>query len=142
MLNKIEEILNQESIKRDIINDVVLYKGEAFSFFDAGLTRYVFTNEDKTKVIKFLIEDRMFDYNELECEIYDNAREEDKKQMAKTTLELNGMVIEQEFCNPIKFDDRKLNMSQIRFARSCRNEVGWNSEGNLVCFDLDEFKKY
>lgn len=29
----------------------------------------------------------------------------------------------------------------MRFAMSCRNEVGWK-DGELVCYDLDEFKKY
>ena len=28
------------------------------------------------------------------------------------------------------------------FADSCRGEVGWTKEGKLVCFDLDEYKKY
>jgi len=60
--------------------------------------------------------------------------------MAKTQL-VNGMV-EQEFLTPIKFGGRRLSIPQKLFASKCRNEVGWTDDGRLVCFDLDEFKKY
>jgi hypothetical protein len=139
---KIEHIINLEHRTSSIRDQVILYKGEAFSFFDAGLTRYVFTNADKTKVIKILIDKSSKDYNLEEAEIYTNASKENKSQMAKTILTYNGSIIEQEFCNPIKFDDRDMTIPQILFASKCRNEVGWNNEGKLVCFDLDEFKKY
>lgn len=129
---------------RSIIDSPILYKGEAFTFFDSGLTRYVFANDDKTKVIKILIEKEVgrFDYNKEESEIYTNASDEKKAKLAKTELTYNGTIIEQEFCNPIKFDKRKLTLPQILFAGACRNEVGWTKEGNLVCFDLDEYMKY
>ena len=140
-MNKIETILQYE-IDNKVKNDVILYKGEIFTFFDCGLTRYVFTNKDKTKVIKLLISERGKDYNEEEYLIYEKANENVKKEMAETTLEYDGMVIEQEFCEPIKFSERKLTIPQMLFARSCRDEVGWNKDGNLVCFDLDEYKKY
>lgn len=138
---KIENIVKQSKLTDTIKSSVILYKGEAFTFFDEGLTRYVFVNKDKTKVIKLLIESH-FDYNKLEAEIYENASEETKALFAKTKLTTNGTIIEQEFCNPIKFDDRSLTIPEMVFAGKCRNEVGWNSEGKLVCFDLDEFNKW
>lgn len=137
---KIEQILQQK--RRDVTNDIVLYKGETFTYWDSGLTRHVFVNADKTKVIKFLIEKDHKDYNLEEFNIWDKASDEVRNELAQTSLELEGSVIEQEFCNPIKFDGRKLSMKQILFAGRCRNEVGWDKDGNLKCFDLSEYKQY
>ena len=139
---QIEHVINMNRRDDSIKDQVILYKGEAYTFFDQGLTRYVYTNADKTKVIKILIEKNGYDYNEDEDRIYRNASDEVKAKLAKTELTYNGMIVEQEFCNPIKFDKRKLSISQILFANSCRNEVGWTKEGELVCFDLDEFMRY
>lgn len=139
---KIETILKQDKLDKSITEQVILYKGESYTFFDSGLTRYCFVNKDKTKVIKLLIEQSAYrhDFNEEEFKIYKNASKEKKKELAETKLS-NGFI-EQEFCNPIKFDDRKLTIKQLLFAKSCRNEVGWTKDGRLVCFDLDEYKKY
>lgn len=139
---KIEQILKQEEVSSDVKKQVVLYKGEAYTYFDSGLTRHVFVNKEKTKVIKFLIEKDMKDYNFEEADIYKTSSKKIRKEMASTKLECNGMVIEQEYCNPVKMDNRKMTMAQILFASSCRNEVGWTNDGRLVCFDLDEYKKY
>ncbi len=141
---EIENVVKQDRIDRDVTKKVILYKGEAYTFFDQGLTRYVFVNADKTKVIKLLIERREYgtDYNLEESEIYNNADEDVRKDFAKTELAMNGTIVEQEFCNPMKLDDRKLTIPQMLFAASCRDEVGWNKEGRLVCFDLDEYKKW
>lgn len=141
---KIEHIILQDKLDESVKKKAILYKGEVFTYFDSGLTRHVFTNESKTKVIKLLIDNREFnhDFNKEEVDIYTNASEETRKQLAKTELTYDGFVVEQEFCNPIKFDDRKLTIPQMLFAGSCRNEVGWTADGNLVCFDLDEYKKY
>tara|TARA_R110000796_G_C14481474_1_gene426745 strand:- start:288 stop:713 length:426 start_codon:yes stop_codon:yes gene_type:complete len=117
----------------------IMHEGEIFSYFDEGLTRHVFANEDNTKVIK-LEQSNIGTFNELEDKIYRNAKDEHKAKMAKTKL-VNGFI-EQEFVMPIKFGGIKLTMAQVRFATSCRNEVGFNKEGELVCFDLDEYKKY
>ncbi len=144
-MNKIENIIKQDRLDPSIKKSVILYKGEIFTYFDSGLTRYVFVNEDKTKVIKICIETTAFEeyhYNVEENGVYQRANDTTKKQMAKTLLTQGGAVIEQEFCNPIKYDSRNLSISQILFAESCRNEVGWTLDGRLVCFDLDEFKKY
>jgi len=139
---KIEHIITHEVRQHSITEDVILYKGETYTYFDEGLTRYVFTNADKTTVIKILIEKKSFDFNKEEIEIYENASEEKKKKLAKTKLTYDGEIIEQEFCNPIKFDDRKLTIPQMLFANACRKEVGWNKDDELVCFDLNEFMKY
>ena len=125
-----------------IKSQVIIYKGEAFNYFDSGLTRHVFVNESKTKVIKILQDKNSVDYNQQEIDIYKHASAKDKKQMAVTNESYKGFVVEQEYCIPVKFDDRKLTMPQMLFAASCRQDVGWNKKGELVCFDLDEFKKY
>ena len=139
---RIETIIDFEMRDKSITKQLILYKGEAYTFFDQGLTRYVFTNADKSKVIKILIEKNRYDFNVEEFEIYEKADEDKKKKLAKTELTYDGTIIEQEFCNPIKFDDRKLTIPQMLFASACRNEVGWNKDGDLVCFDLNEFMKY
>ncbi len=138
----IEHIIEQQVSANEVKNQVIIYKGEAFTYFDTGLTRFVFANKDKTKVIKLLISKNNHDFNLEEAQIYKAASVEKKKQMAKTELTYDGSIIEQEFCNPIKIDNRSLTIAQILFAQSCRNEVGWTADGHLVCFDLDEYKKY
>ena len=140
-MDKIETILQQE-VRDDVKHDAIFHKGEVYTYFDEGLTRHVYANDSKTKVIKILIRKDCMDFNLEEAEIYENASEDVKKEMAETKLTLDGMLIEQEFCNPIKFDDRNLTIPEMLFASSCRDEVGWTKNGVLVCFDLDEYKKY
>lgn len=139
---KIEQIIKSNRLDESVKKDVIIYKGESFTFFDTGLTRFVFVNKSKTKVIKILINKRGPDYNQEEIDIYTNASDELKKQLAATELTYNGLIIEQEYVNPIKLDSRSLTIPQMMFAAGCRNEVGWDKEGNLKCFDLDEYKKY
>lgn len=139
---KIEHVIQQDKIDKSIRNQAILYKGEAYTYFDSGLTRHVFVNADKTKVIKILVNKNHKDFNLDEVERYENANAKTRAEMAHTEITYDGFVVEQEFCNPIKFDDRKLTIPQIMFATSCRNEVGWNKDGKLVCFDLDEYKRY
>lgn len=119
---------------------VIMHEGEIYKFFDEGCTRFVYVNDDYTKVIK-MNKDKYTDYNKEEAEIYNKASEEDKVQMCPTKLVVTGFV-EQKFVTPIKYGGKKLNKGQLDFANSCRNEVGWDENGELVCFDLDEFKKY
>lgn len=139
------EIVNIQSIIEKMIDlsqartMLILHKGEVFEFFDEGCTRYVFVNKDNSKVVKILKENG-FDFNKQELEIYTNASDEDKKQMAETLL--IGNIIEQKYYTPIKFGGKKLSIQQRLFASSCRNDVGWNDSGELVCFDLDEYKRY
>ena len=131
-----------DKIDKSITSQAIIYKDEVYTYFDSGLTRHVFVNPDKTKVIKILIDKYSKEYNEEEVEIYKNASEEQRKEMAETSTTYDGFVVEQEFCSPIKFDDRKMNIPQMLFASSCRNEVGWDKDGKLKCFDLDEYKKW
>lgn len=139
---KIETILQQKIVSDSIKKQAILYKGETFTYFDSGLTRHVFVNADKTKVIKILIDKNSKEYNQEEIDIYKSAESEQKNEMAETSIAYDGFVVEQEFCNPIKWDNRELTIPQMMFAASCRQEVGWTKDGRLVCFDLDEYKKY
>jgi hypothetical protein len=139
---KIEQVIQMEEVDKSIESQAIIHKGEAYTYFDSGLTRHVFVNADKTKVIKILVNKHSKEYNEEEVEIYKNASEEMKAQMALTGSAYDGFVVEQEFCNPMKFDNRKMTMPQMLFASSCRNEVGWTLDGRLVCFDLDEYMKW
>ena len=76
----------------------VLYKGEVWDYFDEGLSRRVYVNSDRTKVVKFLIEPMGVDFNEIENRIYQTAAS--NGELAHTQL-VDG-VIEQEFLEPIK----------------------------------------
>jgi len=116
----------------------VLYKGEVWDYFDEGLSRKVYVNAERTKVVKFLIEPMGVDYNEIENRIYQTASS--KEELAHTQL-VDG-VIEQEFLEPIKWSNREMNLLQIQFSGKCRDEVGWDKNGVLKCFDLDEYKKW
>jgi hypothetical protein len=137
---QVQQVLENEFTLQEAKNLIVMHKGETYTFFDEGCTRHVFVNEDHTKVIKLLQRETGKDYNEEENEIYENASDEVKEQMAETSIS-NGLI-EQEFVTPIKFGGKKLTIEQRLFALSCRNEVGWTEDGRLLCFDLDEFKKY
>ena len=132
------EIINQGANYAK--GSVIMYQQEVYKYWDEGNTRYVFINKDKTKVIKLPKDSWCHQFNQSEFDVYNNSSEEDRDKMALTTI--NEGVIEQEFCMPIKWAGKKLTIPQEIFARSCRNEVGWNSEGELVCFDLDEYRKY
>jgi hypothetical protein len=138
MKTEIAHGFDVNAIKRE----VVLYKGEAYTYFDEGLTRIVFVNADKTKVIKFLVNEDGFNFNKEEAEIYDNAKEEHQSKMARTVIDPSG-IIEQEYCERVEDNpDRAMTMQEILFVSSCRDECGWTKEGKLVCFDLDEYCKY
>lgn len=139
---KIEHIIDQQRIDKSVLNQAIYYKGEFYTYFDSGLTRHVFVNADKTKVIKLLVEKNNVEFNEKEIKIYKNASKYERNEMAKTKTAYDGFVVEQEFCNPIKWDERELTIEQMLFAAACRQEVGWTIDGQLVCFDLDEYKKY
>lgn len=136
----IQSIIEKEISLSQAKSMVIMHKGEVYQFFDEGTSRHVFVNADETKVIKILKIEKSFDFNKQELEIYNDATDEDKKQMVVTTLFYN--IIEQDYCTPIKFGGKKLTPEERIFALSCRNEVGWDKDNNLVCFDLDEFKKY
>lgn len=130
---------DEQRIKR---GDSVLYKGEVWDYYDSGLSRVVYVNSDRTKVVKFLIEELGVNHNRVEFDIYDKADETTRSELVTTHIDESGLVVEQEFVLPIKFSDRELSLEQIQFAGRCRDEVGWDSDGNLKCFDLSEYNKW
>jgi hypothetical protein len=134
------DVLENRITAQEAKSMVIMHKGEAYTFFDEGCTRHVYVNADQTKVIKILQSKNSKDYNQEEIDIYTNASDEVKAQMVPTII-TNGLI-EQQFVTPIKFGGKKLTIPQRLFASSCRNEVGWTEDGRLLCFDLDEFKKY
>ncbi len=140
IINVIDVLENKISVQ-EAKKMVIMHNNEAYTYFDEGCTRHVFVNADQTKVIK-IHQSKMsgINYNKKEADIYESASDENKAQMVPSQY-VNGLV-EQPFVTPIKFGGRKLSIPQRMFASSCRNEVGWDDDGNLVCFDLDEFKKY
>jgi len=140
-----EIVTDQLSKERD--EDVIIVNGEAFTYKASGLTRRVYQNADKTKVIKIALR-TSYQYNNLEeVKIYENASEKVKSQMAETRLLDNG-YIEQEFLWTL--DDpltdtmitRDITVEEIRFARSCRNDVGFDKNGVMKVHDLEEYLKY
>jgi hypothetical protein len=133
-------IIQEVQQRNPYIGSSILYKGQMFDYWDEGCTRYVFVDATQTKVIKIPRDDSSTHFNELEFSIYNEADEKNKKKMCPTTFE-NG-IIEQDFCMPVKWGGIKLDPHQALFAAQCRNEVGWDANGKLVCFDLDEYMKY
>jgi hypothetical protein len=92
--------------------------------------------EDRDLLEAFLID------NGLE-KLYENYKfdsDNPKSELAYTEFR-NGIII-QEFCLPVKYSDKELTLKQQLLYSKSRGEVGWNSEGKLVCFDLSEYKKY
>jgi len=140
-----EIVTDQLSKERD--EDVIIVNGEAFTYKASGLTRRVYQNADKTKVIKIALR-TSYQYNNLEeVKIYENASEKVKSQMAETKLLENGYV-EQEFLwtldDPLtdSMITRDITVEEIRFARSCRNDVGFDKNGVMKVHDLEEYLKY
>jgi hypothetical protein len=115
--------------------DSILYNNEIYTFLNSGLTRNVFVNSDKTKVIKILIDNNSINHNEIEYKIFDL----NNNQMAITEYDKINNIIIQEYVKPV---DRELTLSEIKFSMACRGEVGLTKLDKLVCFDLDEYKKY
>lgn len=134
------EIFLKQINERKSQTDTVLYKGEVYNYYDEGLTRKVYVNDKGTKVIKLLIDDDRINHNQIEYDLFVSSNEQEL--LAHTEISDDGSIVEQEFVLPMKFSDRELTIPEILFAGKCRDEVGWNSQGKLVCFDLSEFKKY
>lgn len=143
----IENIIESDRESLGNKADIIIINGEIFTYKNTGLTRRVFVNKDKTKVVKILVSDDRFHFNTEEAEIWNKATEERRKEFAKTELLETGEIV-QEFLYTLddpatmKWLGRALTMKEIRFAASCRNDVGFDKDGNLKCFDLHEYKKY
>ena len=144
-MSKIEQIVNVNTATVESKADVILVNGEAFTYKNSGLTRRVFVNKDKTLIIKvpITVEDQR--HNDKEAELWSEADEETRSQLAETQRLSNGYIL-QEFLQTLDDEttegwlNRPMTMSEIRFATSCRNEVGYDTNGKLKCYDYDEFK--
>jgi hypothetical protein len=145
MKNNIEHITKDYTLEAKA--DVIIVNGETFTYKSSGLTRRVFANASKTQVVKVPI--TYFDQvqNNEEIEIFKNASDEKKGLIAHTEILDNGYIV-QEYLQTL--DDptteewlkRPMTMSEIRFANSCRRDVGFDKDGVLKCFDLPEYKQY
>ena len=143
----IEHNINIDQYSQENEADLIIVNGETFTFKATGLTRRVFANADKTKVIKVPVKLATFHFNDEEIECWENASDETRLELASTKILDNG-YIEQEFLHTL--DDptteewlgRFLTQKEIRFADSCRSDVGFDEDGKLKCFDLHEYKKY
>ena len=139
--------INNEQFSLESKADVIIVQGEVYTFKGTGLTRRVFANADKTKVVKVPVKIDSFHWNTEEINCWNEADENTKSQMAETEILENGYII-QEYLHTIDDEGtpewlgRHMTMAEIRFAKECRNDVGYDKDGNLKCFDLHEFKKY
>lgn len=143
------DTLNKAELQKDRAdkNGVIVYNNEIYVYKNSGFTRHVYANEDKTKVIKVPVEMRGAHWNETEIAIWDEASYEKRQQLAYTELLPMGWI-QQEYLHTLDDESteswlgRILTMEEIRFASSCRNDVGFDADGNLKCFDLHEYKNY
>jgi len=143
-MRNIEIISDQNSFEKE--TDVIIINGESFTYKATGLTRRVYANKDKTKVVKICLE-RYNNFNQEEVDIYNEASDKVKNQMAETEILDNGYIV-QEFLwtldDPLtdSMITRDITVEEIRFARSCRNDVGFDKNGVMKVFDLEEYGKY
>lgn len=142
---KIEQTNEQQSPQNNA--DVVVVNGEVFTYKACGLTRRVFVNADKTKVVKIPVQNNYQHFNNTEINLFNDADENKRKEIAHTEILENGYIV-QEYLHTL--DDkntadwlgRPMTMKEIRFADSCRSDVGYDKNGNLKCFDIHEYKQY
>jgi hypothetical protein len=141
-----KEIHADSNIQNDIQKtDAIIVNGELFSFKADGLTRRVFANADKTKVVKVCFE-RGNHFNQEEINLFTQANDKKRAELADTKLLDNG-YIEQEYLITLDTDEadaliQNLTPEQIAFARSCRGDVGFDKNGVLKCHDIEEYRKY
>lgn len=139
--------INFQQYSEESKADVIIVQGEAFTFKATGLTRRVFVNADKTKVIKVPIEKASFHWNTEEINCWNEASDTVKSEMAETEILKNGYII-QEYLHTLDDEEteewlgRDMTMAELRLAKECRNDVGYDKDGKLKCFDLHEYKKY
>jgi hypothetical protein len=142
-MSKIEQIITVENSTNF---DCIYVEGEVFTYKNSGLTRKVYENANKTFVIKIHV-DECVNWNKREFKVWEGAHDVERQKMAQTQHLKNG-YIKQEFLYSLDdertkdFIQRDLTMKEIRFAQSCRNDVGFDKNGNLKCFDLEEYKNY
>lgn len=146
-MSKIEQIIQVNIATVESKADVIYINGEAFTFKSTGLTRKCFQNKDRTLIVKVPIHEHDQLHNDNEAKMWENASEETRSQLAETKQLSNGYILQEylhtlDDVNTEKWLGRPMTMKEIRFAKSCRNDVGYDSNRNLKCFDYDEFKAY
>jgi hypothetical protein len=139
--------LHAESNQQNDIQktDAILVNGEVFAFKADGLTRRVFANADKTKVVKVCFARGNY-FNQEELNLFTQANDKKKAELADTKMLDNG-YIEQEYLITLDMPEadeliKNLTPEQIAFARSCRGDVGFDKNGVLKCHDIEEYRKY
>lgn len=136
----------------EIKADAIFHNGEVFSYHASGLTRRVFANADRTKVLKVPVTLMDYEHNRKEAEAWSKMNEEERKEFAECKLNENGWL-EMEFLTTLheleekpdvakQFENVRMSTEEIKFAQSCRNEVGFDKNGKLKCFDYDEYRRY
>lgn len=146
-MTKIEHIIEVNTATVESKADVIFVNGQVFTYKNSGLTRRVFVNEDKTLVVKVPVDTQSQIHNDAEITFWGEASDEIKPQLAETKRLPNGWVI-QEYLHTLDDPEtenwlgRSLTNKEIRFAASCRSDVGFDDEGNIKCYDLEEYKKW
>jgi hypothetical protein len=145
--NKIEHVIDVTQATVESKADAIVVNGQLFLFKNTGLTRRVFVNKELGIVVKVPITEHDRRYNEREADLWESMGDEKRKTFAETKLLPNGYVI-QEFLHTMDDDEtpewlgRSLTMEEIFFSRACRDEVGFDKDGNMKCYDFDEYMKY
>lgn len=147
MKDSILNTININETTAEMKADCLYVNGEVYTYKNEGLTRRVYVNADKTLVVKVPIGRFDQSHNDYEVDMWDQANSEVKLELAETVKLNNGYLI-QEFVQSI--DDnttpewlgRPMTMKEIRFSKSCRDDVGYTKDGRLVCYDFQEFKQY
>jgi hypothetical protein len=127
--------------------DAIIVNNEVFTYKNCGLTRKVFVNKDKTLVVKVPLTRHDQKHNDDEASYWIETTDSNRQQLAETKLLSNGYIL-QEYLQTLDDDEtmgiinRYLTIDEINFATSCRNDVGFDVNGILKCYDYDEFKKY
>lgn len=144
-MKKLNILTEQHSLENNA--DVVVVNGEPFFYKNSGLTRRVFANKEKTKVVKIPVDKFGQSYNDQEFDIWSKANLEKQAKLAQTEIQENGYII-QEYLHTIDdpetplWLERDMTQEEIRFSKSCRSDVGYDKEGNLKCYDLHEYNQY
>jgi hypothetical protein len=137
---------------KEVKGDAVFHNGEVFTFHDTGLTRRVYVNADRTKVLKVPVSLLDYEHNRHEAESWENMSEEKRQEFAECKLLSNGWL-EMEFLVTLKelsenekvaeeWSHLELSAEDMAFAASCRNEVGFDKDGKMKCYDYDEYRRY
>jgi hypothetical protein len=145
--NKIEQVIDINQATVESKADAIMVNGHLFLYKNTGLTRRVFVNKELGIVVKVPITEHDRRYNQKEADLWESMNDEKRKTFAETKILPNGFVI-QEFLHTIDDEEtaewlgRSLTMDEIMFSGQCRNEVGFDKDGNLKCYDFDEYMKY